>query len=253
MHGPALRDPALRAQREGPVASVNSGRAAQREGRAAPAVATAPVPPPVPQQYSQGFAMSDGSVGSISYDWPGRRQRVDHVGNTAHRTNQCWFWFNTTGPCTEYFTPDGEVFVHFPADGSCCLESCEQTCPTSWNVSDGSCCREPPTGLPRPDSAAQCAFNSTVTYQGRPAEWFHCPACLNYLFSPPSEWSSMTPLLFFADDRNYEVRFDVPSLRPGPVPESTFALPPSCTRATKCRGFTAKPSLVCGARPHRFP
>jgi len=157
--------------------------------------------------------MSDGSAGNIFYDWPNKRQRVEHFHNTAHRANQCFFWFNSTGPCTEFFTPSGEQFIYFPADGSCCLESCAQTCPASWNVSDGSCCREPPVGTPRPDSAAQCTFNSSVTFEGKPADWYSCPACLNYYFSPPSEWASMAPLLFFADDHNYAVRFDVPSLR----------------------------------------
>jgi len=205
-----------------------------------------PTPPSVPLEYAQRFSMSDGSTGLLNYDWPHRRQRVAHSNSTASRKSQCFFWYNTTEPCIEYFTSNSEQYVYFPNEGSCCLESCADRCPSWMNVSDGSCCREAAVGLPRPDSAAQCEYNSTVTWEGMLVYWFHCPACLNYYFD-----EKMRPRLFWANDHQYEVRFDIDSLRPGPQPADVFALPESCSPAVKCKGFNASPKIVCDSSPGR--
>lgn len=205
-----------------------------------------PVPPPVPLQYSQRFTMSDGSAGMLHYDYPGRQQRLDHFNNSSPvRQNQCYFWFNRTGPCTEFFTSDAEQYVYFPADDTCCLESCQEVCPASWNASDGSCCREPALYLPRPSSVSACKYNSSLVWRSMPVLWYQCPACLNYYFRQ----SDLQPVAFFDDDHNYAVFFDVPSQVVGPPPRQLFTLPASCSQKTKCRGFTSKPSLICDGRP----
>ena len=111
-------------------------------------------------------------------------------------------------------------------------------------MSDGSCCRENAVGLPRPDSAAFCAFNATVEWEGQLVYWYHCPACLNYYFD-----MQQRPRLFWTDDHLYAVRFDVASLAPGPQPASLFDLPKSCDPSIKCKGFVSSPSLICAKPP----
>lgn len=199
-----------------------------------------PTPPSVPNEYSQHFWLSDGSDGVLHYDWMHRRQRISHTNNTASRRNQCYFWFNETGPCVEYFTEANEQYVYFPDKDTCCLESCADKCPPWKKEGDGSCCREASVGLPRPDSAAQCTYNSTVSWEGQKVYWFSCPACLNYYFD-----IQLNARLFWTDNHLYAVRFDVPSLRPAPQPASLFTLPKACTPSVKCKGFVASPSIVC--------
>ncbi len=202
-------------------------------------------PPPLPAQYYQRFTMSDGSSGEIHYDYTNLRQRVSHFDNTAQRSNQCFFWFNTTTPCIEYFV-DRNMFVFFPEDGSCCLESCTEACDyNKMNSSDGSCCREPEITPPKPDSVSACAFNGTVPNNRTAAgvvDWWHCPACLNYYYTTSDPQQAVS---FFSDDHGYEVDFDIPSLSPGPQPDELFVLPAACTQDVKCKGFVASPKLVC--------
>ena len=90
------------------------------------------------------------------------------------------------------------------------------------------------------DAAAQCVYNSTVEWEGEPAYWYHCPACLNYYFD-----LELNPRLFWTDDLNYAVRWDVDSLVPAPQPEELFALPSACQPSVKCKGFTSSHSLIC--------
>lgn len=205
-----------------------------------------PVPPPVPLAYSQRFRMSDGSSGTLNYDYRHRRQRISHYNNTAHRTNQCFFWFGSTAPCVEYFV-GGRQYVHFPEDGSCCLESCDEVCAPGVNVSDGSCCRELGLGPPRPDAVSKCTFNGTVAAHttGDPVDWYQCPACLNYYFSPFSAGRPQQMLSFWTENLLYEVDFDVASLRVEPQPGELFKLPAACQPDAKCKGFVASPKLVC--------
>ena len=183
----------------------------------------ADTPPTLPLSFTQNFSMSDGSLGVVHYDWGTRQQRVAHFANTATRQNQCYFWYNTTTSCTEYFTPNGDMFVHFPVDGSCCLESCA-----------GGGCREAATPLPRPDFAAACAFRCVVENAthavGRRVKWYSCPATFNYYVDAVTE----VPVLFATADKAYVVIYDVASFEATPQPQQLFALPSSCSSDIKC-------------------
>lgn len=200
-----------------------------------------PFPPPQPSQYTQRFSMTDGSTGVIYYDFPNRRQRIDHVNNTASHANQCFEWFNRTDDCVEYFVSD-EQYVYFPSDGSCCLESCADVCPQKMRASDGSCCREAALGVPKPDSIVECRPNGTSELHGEVVDLFLCPACLDYYFSatPPQ-----TALRFADRGHHYAVDFDPSSLRRGAPVDSLLELPASCSPHVKCRGPLGRPNTHC--------
>jgi hypothetical protein len=230
-----------------------------------------PPPPVLPPSFSQRFSMSDGSQGRVLYDDSTHQQRLEHVNNTPTRQNQCYFWYNTTADCTEYFTPGGDVYVWFPEDGSCCLEAC------------ASGCREPSTPLPAPDFASACAYRGVVTNAthspGRHVKWYSCPATFEYFVDAStdvpvafatadkayvvgslativlsrlqlthplllfylfplalthSSSSTRFHLLLYLLQTRYVVWYDTASFDPAPQPPQLFVLPTSCSSEVRC-------------------
>jgi len=112
-------------------------------------------PPPFPNTFSERFSMTEGSTGVLYYDYPNRVQRLDHYNNTASRLNQCYFWFNSTDPCIEYFISNGDQVVYFPTTNSCCVESC------------ASGCREGSVPLPKPNWLEECTFQNEQWISGK--------------------------------------------------------------------------------------
>ena len=193
-----------------------------------------PPPPVLPPSFSQRFSMSDGSQGRVLYDDSTHQQRLEHVNNTPTRQNQCYFWYNTTADCTEYFTPGGDVYVWFPEDGSCCLESC------------ASGCREPSTPLPAPDFASACAYRGVVTNAthspGRRVKWYSCPATFEYFVDASTD----VPVAFATADKAY-----VGSLATTcTISSSTYSLTPPILVSTHSSIF-CKPGMSCGTTPRR--
>ena len=178
-----------------------------------------PPVPVMPDEISQKFSLSDGSRGEVFYDYRHKQQRINHINNTATRQNQCFFWYNTTFDCTEYFTDKGEMWVDIPGEDLCCLESCSQGC------------RENTTFTPRPDFADACDYKGLATVQGRQTKWYSCPCTFDYYITPDRD----IPVLFETADKNYVVSYDVDSFAPAAQPSDLFKLPSRCkAQSQKC-------------------
>jgi hypothetical protein len=163
---------------------------------------------------SHGTRLSEGTV---YYDWPSKQQRIDHTANSS----QCHHWYGTYEPCTEHFTAAGEVYIFFPSNRTCCLESCTKGC------------RESTTYLPRPDYVNFTTFAGYETVDGwncsrwnsSMLSWFTVEAEVPVLFSNGPE---------FGGPKVYALHYNVASFRKVTSDPSVFALPPECKAESKC-------------------
>lgn len=176
-----------------------------------------------PDAFYIRFAMTDGSQGDISYDWPHLRQRVRHWNNSRSRLDQCFFWYNTTDNCTEYFNSDGEMYVDIPAQDLCCVESCAHGC------------REHTTYTPRPDFVSACNYTGrflTPGYAGHQYECdrYQCPSTFEY----DVEVGTGLLIKFGTADKKYVVLFDPASFKPGPQPPDDMRMPARCSPRKIC-------------------
>ena len=184
------------------------------------AICSGKPPPTLPLAFSQRFTMSDGSTGGVFYDYARRQQRIEHMQNTKSRLNQCYFWYNTTEPCTEYFTPDGEMWVDIPSEDFCCLESCAS-----------SACRENITYTPRPDFANTCDYNGMTRVDNISCDFWSCPGTFSYYVDSISS----VPVKFATADQKFVLHYDVSSFNASAQLGELFVLPRRCKqRGLKC-------------------
>ena len=174
-----------------------------------------PIPPKLPYQFRQSFRMNNSkgtriSQGIVYYDWPSGQQKIIHSSNSS----QCHHWWGTYEPCTEYFTPTGKVWVHFPENNTCCLESCKEGC------------REQSTWLPRPDYVESTNFTGYEFVDG-----YNCTRWNSTMVS----WFTKDgiPVLFGNGKKTggiavYSIHYNVSSFEPGPQDPSIFYLPKEC-------------------------
>jgi hypothetical protein len=175
--------------------------------------------PTLPNAFSQGFMMSDGSLGKVFYDYANRRQRLNHDHNTRSRLNQCYFWYNTTLPCVEYFTSTGEMWVDIPEEDFCCLESCADSC------------RENITFTPRPDFADSCTYEGVTQIEQFSCDTYSCPGTFRYFI----EVATGIPVKFATADKKFVLLYNVSSYDIASQPASLFDLPQRCKRKNKCK------------------